>query len=98
MNLLIVAAVAFGVPFTLGLVPWLRLRAVALEIVAGIVIGPSVLGWVTVDEPLLLVRGLPALVFRRVADSPRLLSPPDCCRRRASASSSSSPSSAATST
>jgi Kef-type K+ transport system membrane component KefB len=52
MNLLIVAAVAFGVPFCLGLVPRLRLPAVALEIVAGIVVGPSVLGWVTVDEPL----------------------------------------------
>ena len=52
MNLLIVAAVAFGVPFCLGLVPGLRLPAVALEICAGILIGPSVLGWVTVDEPL----------------------------------------------
>jgi Kef-type K+ transport system membrane component KefB len=52
MNLLIVAAVAFGVPFALGLVPGVRLPAVALEIVAGIVIGPSVLGWVTTDEPL----------------------------------------------
>jgi len=52
MNLLIVAAVAFGVPFSLGLVPRLRLPAVALEIVAGILIGPSVLGWVSVDEPL----------------------------------------------
>jgi Kef-type K+ transport system membrane component KefB len=52
MNLLIVAAVAFGVPFSLGLAPRLRLPAVALEIFAGIIIGPSVLGWVTIDEPL----------------------------------------------
>jgi Kef-type K+ transport system membrane component KefB len=52
MNVLIVAALAFGVPFALGLVPQLRLASVALEIVAGIVVGPSVLGWVTVDEPL----------------------------------------------
>src|SRR5205823_10901268 len=52
MNLLIVAAVAFGVPFSIGLVPKLRLPAVALEIVAGILIGPSVLGWVTLDDPL----------------------------------------------
>src|SRR5436190_20305869 len=52
MNLLIVAAVAFGVPFALGLVPRLRLPAVALEIMAGILVGPSVLGWVTLDEPL----------------------------------------------
>jgi len=52
MNLLIVAAVAFGVPFAVGLVPWLRLPTVALEILAGIVVGPPVFGWVTVDEPL----------------------------------------------
>jgi Kef-type K+ transport system membrane component KefB len=52
MALLIVSAVAFGVPLGLGLVPKLRLPGVALEILAGIVIGPSVLGWVTVDEPI----------------------------------------------
>src|SRR5262245_31231723 len=52
MNLLIVAAVGFGVPFTLGFVPGVRLPPVALEILAGIVIGPAVLGWVTIDEPL----------------------------------------------
>jgi Kef-type K+ transport system membrane component KefB len=52
MNVLIVAAVAFLVPFTLGLVPGLRLPSVAIEITVGILIGPSVLGWVTVDEPL----------------------------------------------
>src|SRR5215472_12738244 len=51
-GLLIVAAVAFAVPFALGLFPKLRLPGVALEIVAGIIIGPSVLGWVTVDEPI----------------------------------------------
>ena len=36
----------------LGLAPGLRLPAVVLEIVAGIVVGPSVLEWVEVDEPL----------------------------------------------
>jgi len=51
-GLLIVAVVAFGVPLGLGLVPRLRLPAVALEILAGILIGPSVLGWVDVDEPI----------------------------------------------
>lgn len=51
-NLTVVAALAFGVPFVLGLVPRLRLPGVALEILAGIVIGPSVLGWVTVDDPI----------------------------------------------
>ena len=50
-NLLVVVAVGFAVPFLLGLAPGLRLPAVVLEIVAGIVIGPSVLGWAEVDDP-----------------------------------------------
>src|SRR4051812_8567863 len=49
-NLLIVMAVAFAAPLLLGLFPRLLLPSVVLEIVAGIVVGPSVLGWVEVDE------------------------------------------------
>ena len=49
-NLLIVVAVAFAAPFLLGLRPSLRLPSVVLEIVAGIVVGPSVLGLVEVDQ------------------------------------------------
>ena len=48
-NLLIVMAVAFTAPLLLGLFPRLLLPSVVLEIVAGIVVGPSVLGWVEVD-------------------------------------------------
>src|SRR5436189_3374279 len=64
-NLLIVVAVAFAAPFALGLVPRLRLPAVVLEIVAGIAIGPSGLGWVTIDEPveILSLIGLAFLLF-----------------------------------
>src|SRR5919201_1264356 len=51
-NLLIVAAAAFAAPLALGLVPVFRLPAVVLEIVLGIVLGPSVLGWAKVDEPV----------------------------------------------
>jgi Kef-type K+ transport system membrane component KefB len=51
-SLAIVAAVAFVAPLALGLVPAFRLPAVVLEIVLGIVVGPSVLGWVHVDEPV----------------------------------------------
>lgn len=51
-DLLIVVAVAFAAPFTLGLAPWLRIPSVLLEIVAGIVLGPSVLGVVEVDEAI----------------------------------------------
>ncbi len=64
-NLLVVVAVGFAAPFLLGLVPRLRLPAVVLEIVAGIVVGPSVLGWVEVDQPVavLSVVGLAFLLF-----------------------------------
>ena len=46
VNLLGVSVVAFFVPFLLGFFPRVRIPAVALELVAGIVIGPAVLGWV----------------------------------------------------
>src|SRR5919202_2716181 len=61
----VVAAVAFVVPLLLGLLPGLRLPSVVLEIVAGIVLGPSVLDWVHVDLPLqvLSLLGLAFLLF-----------------------------------
>jgi Kef-type K+ transport system membrane component KefB len=64
-GLLIVVAVAFAVPLVLGLAPALRLPSVVVELVAGIVIGPSVLGWVEVDEPIrvLALIGLAFLLF-----------------------------------
>jgi Kef-type K+ transport system membrane component KefB len=64
-DLLIVTAVAFAAPLLLGLAPALRLPSVVLEIVAGIVIGPSVLGWVAVDDPIrvLALVGLAFLLF-----------------------------------
>jgi Kef-type K+ transport system membrane component KefB len=64
-GLLLVVTVAFAAPFLLGLVPRLRLPSVVLEIVAGIVIGPSVLGWVHVDEPITVLSliGLAFLLF-----------------------------------
>ena len=64
-GLLIVTVVAFLAPLLLGLSPARRLPAVVLEIVAGIVIGPAVLGWVKVDLPIsiLSVFGLAFLLF-----------------------------------
>jgi Kef-type K+ transport system membrane component KefB len=64
-NLLIVVAAGFAAPLALGLVPRLRLPAVVVEIVAGIVLGPAVLGWVEVDEPVevLSLLGLAFLLF-----------------------------------
>jgi Kef-type K+ transport system membrane component KefB len=64
-GVVVVAAVAFAVPLLLGLVSGLRLPPVVLEIVVGILLGPSVLGWVRVDVPLqvLSVLGLAFLLF-----------------------------------
>jgi Kef-type K+ transport system membrane component KefB len=64
-GLLIVVAVAFAAPFLLGLAPSLRIPAVVLEIVAGIVVGPSVLGWVEVDDTIAVLStiGLGFLLF-----------------------------------
>lgn len=64
-NLIIVVAVAFFVPLLLGLFPRVRLPSVVLEIVAGIVIGPSVLGIVEVDESVEVIAliGLAFVLF-----------------------------------
>jgi Kef-type K+ transport system membrane component KefB len=64
-NLLIVVAAGFAAPFALGLAPRLRLPAVVLEIVLGIILGPAVLGWVEIDEPVevLSLVGLAFLLF-----------------------------------
>jgi Kef-type K+ transport system membrane component KefB len=64
-GLLIVVAVGFGAPFLLGLAPRVRLPSVVFEIVAGIVIGPSVFGWVEVDDTISVIAllGLAILLF-----------------------------------
>ena len=64
-NLLIVVVAGFAAPFALGLVPRLRLPAVVLEIVLGIALGPSVLGWVEVDGPVDKVRAKVAEIAER---------------------------------
>ena len=48
-GLFAVAAVAFVIPFLLGFAPRLRVPASVLEVAAGIVIGPALLGWVSPD-------------------------------------------------
>jgi Kef-type K+ transport system membrane component KefB len=64
-NLLIVSVVAFAAPFLLGLFPSVRLPSVILEIVAGIVIGPSVLGLVRADRTVSVIAlmGLTFVLF-----------------------------------
>lgn len=65
VNLLAVMLVALGAPLLLGFVPSLRMPAVVLEIVAGVVLGPSMLGWVGVDlvVEVLALLGLAFLLF-----------------------------------
>ena len=65
VGLVIVLAVAAGVPLLLGLLPWLRLPGALLEIVAGILLGPAVLAWVTPDATVqaLALLGLSFLLF-----------------------------------
>jgi Kef-type K+ transport system membrane component KefB len=64
-NLLIVVAAGLVAPLALGFFPRVRLPAIVLEIVLGIVIGPSGLGWVTPDLPvsILALIGLGFLLF-----------------------------------
>jgi Kef-type K+ transport system membrane component KefB len=64
-NLLIIVAAGLLAPLALGLFPRVRLPAMVLEIVAGIVIGPSGFGWVEPDLPvsILALIGLAFLLF-----------------------------------
>jgi Kef-type K+ transport system membrane component KefB len=64
-NLLIVVAAGFSAPFALGFFPKLRLPAIVFELILGIILGPAVLGWVSVDEPVAVMSliGLAVLLF-----------------------------------
>ncbi len=64
-NLLIVVTIALVAPLALGFFPRVRLPAIVLEIVLGIAVGPSGLGWVTPDLPvtILALIGLAFLLF-----------------------------------
>jgi Kef-type K+ transport system membrane component KefB len=64
-NLLIVVAAGMLAPLALGFFPRIRLPAIVLEIVLGIIIGPSGLGWVKPDVPvsILALVGLAFLLF-----------------------------------
>lgn len=64
-NLLIVVTIGLLAPLALGFFPRLRLPAVVLELVLGIVIGPSGLGWAKPDLPvsILALIGLAFLLF-----------------------------------
>ncbi len=65
VNLLVVAAIAFGAPLALSLTPGLRIPAVVAEIALGIAVGPHGLDWVRIDVPVetLALLGLAFLLF-----------------------------------
>jgi Kef-type K+ transport system membrane component KefB len=64
-SVLIIAAMAVLVPLISGLLPRLPVPGAALEVIAGILIGPSVLGWVRIDAPVQVLSdlGLGILLF-----------------------------------
>jgi Kef-type K+ transport system membrane component KefB len=64
-SVLIIAVIAVLVPVVLGLLPQLPVPGAVLEVIAGIVVGPSVLGWVRVDAPVQVLSdlGLGMLLF-----------------------------------
>jgi len=64
-SVLIIAGISVFVPVVLGLLPRLPVPGAVLEVVAGIVVGPSVLGWARIDAPVqvLSTLGLGMLLF-----------------------------------
>jgi Kef-type K+ transport system membrane component KefB len=52
LNLAIVGAIAFAVPYVLGLFPKVRIPPAVVELLAGIILGPSVLALVKIDAPV----------------------------------------------
>ncbi len=64
-GLLFISMIALGAPVLAVGIQRARVPEVVIEIVAGIVVGPSVLGWVKIDQPVALVAllGLAFLLF-----------------------------------
>ncbi len=64
-SILTVAAIAVLAPVLVNLQPRLRLPAVAAEILFGVIVGPSGLGWLDLDVPIIILSllGLAFLLF-----------------------------------
>ena len=64
-SVLIIAGISVLVPVVLGLLPRLSVPGAVLEVVAGIVVGPSVLNWARIDPPVQVLSdlGLGMLLF-----------------------------------
>ena len=64
-GLLIISVVAVAAPVLAAAVKRVKLPSTVVEIVAGIIVGPSVLAWVKIDQPVNVVAllGLAFLLF-----------------------------------
>lgn len=64
-GLFIVALIALAAPLIAQAIPKISVPGVVLEIIAGIVVGPAVLGWVEIDLPITVLSlvGLAFLLF-----------------------------------
>ena len=64
-GLLIISVIAVAAPVLAANVPRVKVPTPVAEIVAGILVGPSVLGWVKIDQPITVVSllGLAFLLF-----------------------------------
>src|SRR3984957_1885177 len=64
-SVLIIAGISVFVPVVLGLLPRLPVPGAVLEVIAGIIVGPSVRGWARIDAPVevLSTLGLGMLLF-----------------------------------
>ena len=64
-SVLIIAGIAVLIPVLLGFLPQVPVPGAVLEVIAGIVVGPAVLGWVRVDAPVQVLSdlGLGMLLF-----------------------------------
>ncbi len=64
-SVLIIAAISVLVPVELGLLPRVPVPGAVLMVVAGIIVGPSVLGWARIDAPVQVLAqlGLGMLLF-----------------------------------
>jgi len=64
-SVLIIAGISVVVPVVLGLLPRQPVPGAVLMVIAGIVVGPSVLGWVRLDAPVQVLAqlGLGMLLF-----------------------------------
>jgi Kef-type K+ transport system membrane component KefB len=64
-SVLIIAGISVLVPVVLGLLPRLPVPGAVLQVIAGIIVGPSVLGWARIDAPVQVLAqlGLGMLLF-----------------------------------